>query len=438
MFFSCPRWGAITTRPNYRIVLTIPTPIAVQQVVVRLIFGEDTGEALLFVQAIAAEIGGLPPPGMSPLQLVESINALNWLHCQADVHSLDTSAPATALGLVGARRYLPFALCTYGHLGLKFLGLVPLSGAAWQSDLACVDSLTGGARVLRSDWNGSLYRPGHVLMVDDQSRAVVLAFRGTLALHDALTDLVCHPLPLDGGRAHGGMLEAAQRVLEELRPDLVATLDGHPGYDLVLTGHSLGAGLASLIATLLGPSMALTTGDASVRCFAFAPPAVLSLQLARQVSHVVSVINGSDMVPRFGMSTTRELRETLARVHSEPGLSAEIQRRRKSSQTVEEPSNPEWARKMLGRVESRRPQEEKLFPPGVLLWSGGSPGDNTRGSAAEPTGPSSFAVVDQLEFDSLLLSGSDMFSAHMPQAYARSVLGTCSIGVAAKEKPGLR
>ena len=64
---------------------------------------------------------------------------------------------------------------------------------------------------------------------------MVLAVRGTMRLHDVLTDLVCEHVALGGeaggageageaGEAHAGMLEAAQRLLEQQRPLLEVTL----------------------------------------------------------------------------------------------------------------------------------------------------------------------------------------------------------------------
>jgi hypothetical protein len=127
------------------------------------------------------------------------------------------------------------------------------------------------------------------------------------------------------------------------RPSLERALAQHPNYALVLTGHSLGGGLATLLAALLGPSVTVrgdggeggggggggggnesvvplspsillpTTGPEpfgssaggsstrQVRCYAYAPPAVLSLELARSMStHITSVVVADDMVPRFG------------------------------------------------------------------------------------------------------------------------------------------
>jgi len=111
------------------------------------------------------------------------------------------------------------------------------------------------------------------------------------------------------GRAHGGMLRAARRLQHELLGDggeIDAALRAHPGYALVLTGHSLGAGVTSLLAALLGPQLRLAGEEAPRRvvCYAFAPPAVLSVELARLATHVTSVVESSDVVPRFVRTRT--------------------------------------------------------------------------------------------------------------------------------------
>jgi hypothetical protein len=153
----------------------------------------------------------------------------------------------------------------------------------------------------------------------------VQVFRGTLGLHDVLTDLVCkqQPLECDGlaGMAHGGMLEAARRLLDELRADIQAALRDHPGFKLVLCGHSLGGGLATLVAALVGPRIEIPSTQAGapstfadVRAYSFAAPAVLSLVLARQASHVTSVVRSRlfeciDLYPhtaRCGQSNSKD------------------------------------------------------------------------------------------------------------------------------------
>jgi hypothetical protein len=112
--------------------------------------------------------------------------------------------------------------------------------------------------------------------------------RGTVRLQDALTDLVCEHArfetathgpctqgegtrvdegegatigaTMEGqpmvGEAHAGMLKAAERLLAALRPTIEKTLLELPAvHELCLCGHSLGGGLAALMAVLIGPML---------------------------------------------------------------------------------------------------------------------------------------------------------------------------------------
>ena len=58
------------------------------------------------------------------------------------------------------------------------------------------------------------------------------------------------------GEAHAGMLKAAERLLAALRPTIEKTLLELPTvHELCLCGHSLGGGLAALMAVLIGPTL---------------------------------------------------------------------------------------------------------------------------------------------------------------------------------------
>ena len=78
---------------------------------------------------------------------------------------------------------------------------------------------------------------------------MVLVVRGTLALEDMVTIFEVAPTRRDerelGRHCHGGMAAAARRLVEQHGVLLDKALREHPGYRLDLTGHSLGAGVAS-------------------------------------------------------------------------------------------------------------------------------------------------------------------------------------------------
>lgn len=382
----------------------------------KLAFGKDAGEALLFIQRVLKQFGGLPP-GMSLTEAFSSISALAWLHQAAGVtdprvmcNSETASSQPDPHTLELMKRYLPFAMVTYGHVFLRFLGLLALDSDA-TGDLLAVAALTGNATVLESEWEGSTYCPGFVLSVDHGAKAIVLALRGTVSIHDVLTDLVCQQQPFLQGAAHSGMMKAAEMLLERLWGRIETALVDHPGHSLVLTGHSLGAGTATLLASLIGstvvahgPTRSVTV---NVHCYAFAPPAVLSLDLARACQHVTSVIVGPDLVPRLSLATTIEVKELLAALNWDPQLESDIQARSENPQA----DDAAFAREVLGGLEQHVSVSEKLYPGGTILWT------------SVPSSASEFTVVDQKGFDSIVLIGTDALSSHMPQAYAEAALG---------------
>lgn len=98
----------------------------------------------------------------------------------------------------------------------------------------------------------------------------LVAFRGTVpgAVEDLLTDAnaLLTPWPESAGRAHAGFAAGARAVLAPLRSWLAAG----PAGPVIVTGHSLGAALATLSASVLRPSLTVALGSPRVGDAAFA------------------------------------------------------------------------------------------------------------------------------------------------------------------------
>ncbi|KAI9563691.1 hypothetical protein GHT06_011155 [Daphnia sinensis] len=164
-------------------------------------------------------------------------------------------------------------------------------------------------------FHNSIYEVPYFVALDHQTSSVVVAIRGTLSGHDALTDLAAMTDPISveglpvGWTAHRGMLQSANFVLRQLESKeiLKRTFMQYPNYHLVITGHSLGAGAAVLLSILLKPSYP------KVRCFSFSPPGgLLSLAAARFTeTFCMSVIIGDDLVPRLSLSTLDLLKRQM-------------------------------------------------------------------------------------------------------------------------------
>ncbi|GAA5850031.1 hypothetical protein JCM9279_004889 [Rhodotorula babjevae] len=231
----------------------------------------------------------------------------------------------------------------------------------------------------------SSYSPAMFLLRDDARGEIVVVFRGTQSLADLRTDLDGSLVPLDlpdlppsasakpepastPYRIHSGILSAAQHLLSPapssttpspLLPSLRATLAAHPRHALVLTGHSLGAALASTLALLLGawdaesrswvvrPDAGLDDESAPaqdgaaharasawrrpLRAVCFAHPTTLNAPLAARCAYpsstdgadlagfddvplVLNVSLGADVICRMGIPHVRDVRRVVGRL----------------------------------------------------------------------------------------------------------------------------
>eukprot|EP00605_Chrysophyceae_sp_TOSAG23-4_P002072 GSChrysophyteH1.ASY1.ANO1.2293.1 assembled CDS len=184
--------------------------------------------------------------------------------------------------------------------------------------------------------NNVLLSP-YCIFADHEKRRVVVAIRGTLSVEDAITDTMAETVEMTAmgqkwgfdGRdrfAHEGFLKSADYIRSELdkngvlerlfAPKNVSTSSMGGGgnhddeitkYELTITGHSLGAGLATLVSYLLRPKYPALT------CVAFAPPAVV-LDQATSVeckSWMTSVVLGDDCISRLNFFSLGHMRERV-------------------------------------------------------------------------------------------------------------------------------
>lgn len=219
-----------------------------------------------------------------------------------------------------------------------------------------VVAVTSRADLLYASFANRVYSTPFAVAVDRERRALVVAVRGTLSMNDCITDALAVPLnvaddprylgaaldhPVDPQHVwvHGGFWRCAVSIAEELEqhnllervegarpvhggagsmpkaPLLPGTGAGGPPplgpLQLILCGHSLGAGVASVLALILKARFP------HVKCYAFAPPgATMSVQLATAVSSFVSsVVVGKDMVPRLSLPAIHALLGDVVSVH---------------------------------------------------------------------------------------------------------------------------
>ena len=250
----------------------------------------------------------------------------------------------------------------------------PVSGASAEANNEAIESITGipTLDLLKCEWRNSSFRPCHFLAVDRARRRLVLSIRGSLEVGDLCTDLEAQSQPfhllslasqaseaidstvgqkgeVQVHHVHKGLLSAALFVAASTSSVLTHATEGeYRGWPLIISGHSLGAGVASLLTLMLrnrqdyedfgdrdfgdresgedqdaeiddedqttgspsspppDPSLDLLTSipllprSCHIFCICIAPPPTLSDHLARQSqSCVLSLVHGMDFVSRL-------------------------------------------------------------------------------------------------------------------------------------------
>lgn len=183
----------------------------------------------------------------------------------------------------------------------------------------------------------------HYISLDDESKAVVLACRGTLGFEDVLADMTCdYDDLLWRGRSykvHKGVHASARRLLYggdgRVLVTIKAALEQNPDYGLVLCGHSLGGAVTALLGVMLsepldGGSSFVTSDEPHSRLlpyqtpksthshiclpsgrpihvYAYGPPATMSPSLRTATRGLItSVVHGQDLVPYLSLGVLHD------------------------------------------------------------------------------------------------------------------------------------
>lgn len=149
-------------------------------------------------------------------------------------------------------------------------------------------------------------------MVDHKTKSIVVSIRGSWSISDIFTDLSARPGEFtamgfpENTYAHFGMIMSCNQILKNLMDDdlldkILATYSDH---QLVITGHSLGAGLAVLVGAKLRSKYA------DLKVFGFATPnGLLTREAAKYTEQFVfSVVIGDDCFARMSLEAVESLK----------------------------------------------------------------------------------------------------------------------------------
>lgn len=129
------------------------------------------------------------------------------------------------------------------------------------------------------------------------SEYAVLAFRGTSSIKDIVTDAKAIKARMSEGEAHTGFVGAYKSIMTDIKEEIKKM----PGFPLYITGHSLGAALATVATQYLekdqiqGSKAPLR--DQIAACYTFGSPRVGDKFFAEKLkSPVYRVVNTTDIV----------------------------------------------------------------------------------------------------------------------------------------------
>uniref|UniRef100_A0A9I9DRQ3 Sn1-specific diacylglycerol lipase alpha n=1 Tax=Cucumis melo TaxID=3656 RepID=A0A9I9DRQ3_CUCME len=172
--------------------------------------------------------------------------------------------------------------------------------------------------VLLQEPKAGILKPAFTIIVDHNTKCILLLIRGTHSIKDTLTAATGAVVPFhhsvvhEGGvsnlvlgYAHCGMVAAARWIAKLSTPCLLKALGQYSGYNIKVVGHSLGGGTAALLTYILREQKELSITS----CVTFAPAACMTWELAESGNEfITSVINGADLVPTFSAASVDDLR----------------------------------------------------------------------------------------------------------------------------------
>ncbi|KAG0061218.1 hypothetical protein BGZ89_011641 [Linnemannia elongata] len=228
-----------------------------------------------------------------------------------------------------ARHFIRLAIASYGSLPWVYFGysfkVAPLNFVRINSDRKNVQDyfkLNKDDMIVWHFDKRTALVPSYYIVRDPKYNALCIIIRGTFSITDAMTDLVCEYYPYKGGLVHKGIMDNARFVLERSGKDIETALRKFNLKTVYCIGHSLGAGSASLLCSLLQDHFAdyLTTPTPQlptpqkleIKAYLFAPPPIATPNLAAQWERTqIAFINENDIVCRLSYGNALDLKELI-------------------------------------------------------------------------------------------------------------------------------
>lgn len=172
--------------------------------------------------------------------------------------------------------------------------------------------------------DGRLFKSPFVVMVDQITKSIVISIRGTMSAQDLLADLLIREQVLqwtENGEVkstltHRGIHQIAINILMEIKVKCVLNqlMEGEcSGWRIVTTGHSLGAGVACLLAFIIKNDVDFVAFSNQVYAFCYSTPGMMisASGLDYFKTFCVTIVLGDDLVPSLSPRNVSKLKAQM-------------------------------------------------------------------------------------------------------------------------------
>lgn len=144
----------------------------------------------------------------------------------------------------------------------------------------------------------NIYHLNKYVIFDDALDSYIICIRGTDDIYDMILDGIAVPVFVKNENEyysfHHGMYNAALKTLENIRTHIDQAIVEQK--QIICVGHSLGAGVAAILSILIKRDYD------GIYAVGFGIPACVGASMS-SCSHIISVVNNYDVVPRMGIYT---------------------------------------------------------------------------------------------------------------------------------------
>ena len=329
--------------------------------------------------------------------------------------------------------YAKFAVSAYGWKGRLALG-----GRFHRGDVRALEARTGISRrdIIDAKWRGQTHRPAYFIIRDVERKTIVLSVRGTWSPRDVLTDLCAvaqdyevyrgnvtsltklsrtkksskkqKVAPVMPPKAHQGMVQSAREIAQMTNATIGAEMSKQSDYQLVIVGHSLGGGIASVLGSMwreIFPNMTV---------IAYGCPCVGPMGTEPTSNdHIISIVAEGDPFSCLSIGHLADLSTALSRLCDNTAMRNDILRRKGSIQRMAD-DDLKWCVDALDWLKREYMRSDKLYPPGRIMLLRGSSLSIFAGSGKDITLQE--ATAKQFRFLKVHARMLDL-SRHIPTRY---------------------